>query len=536
MTSSSSTACVHPSRSRGGTSRPRSAVGDLRRVGDLPLARGSRGTAGPEGFAAAVFDHGGRADHPAVCLVIGASLAAGIPRDGAIVKVVALRTVVGLALGLVFAFLVVPALGFDEWYARGRDRAVPPPRTVRDPPSTTGATRVRLQRCSRSRARLDRAHQRASRWWGWHDVPQPAAARRRVLPGPPRAHRRRHDGAAHALRRRHPGVAVPAPRGDPQPPALAPLALRLWRTLLSAGLVVGAALLHLLVGPEISFGFIAVPVTVYTLAARAPPWGVARGPGVAVAGALANGVKVAYMGAAALGQASPNIAVGVIMAAVSAGVVVAAWAFGDVVRSRALARGRSRTAPANSRSRRPGAGARRRGTSGTASPARCTTSSPTPPGGHHPGRRRPVRRGREPGRRRRRAGDHRGHRPRHWPRCAGCGGAARARRRRVPPPTGIDGPPRPPRHHAPDRPRRRRGGHRHARRPAAAGAELRRYRVAQEALTNAARHGGRTSAPRGAHVVPVRPGDRGARRRPRRRRLARHSRLRPGPAGPTGAR
>ena len=30
----------------------------------------------------------------------------------------ALRTVVGLALGLVFAFLVVPALGFDEWYAR----------------------------------------------------------------------------------------------------------------------------------------------------------------------------------------------------------------------------------------------------------------------------------------------------------------------------------------------------------------------------------------------------------------------------------
>jgi len=34
------------------------------------------------------------------------------------VKVVALRTVVGLALGLVFAFLVVPALGFDEWYAR----------------------------------------------------------------------------------------------------------------------------------------------------------------------------------------------------------------------------------------------------------------------------------------------------------------------------------------------------------------------------------------------------------------------------------
>jgi len=73
------------------------------------------------------------------------------------------------------------------------------------------------------------------------------------------------------------------------------------------------------------------------------------------------------------------------------------------------------------------------------------------------------------------------------------------------------------------------------RRPLPAGAELAAYRVAQEALTNAARHGGRPRT-RGAHVVPVRPGDRGARRRPRRRRLARHSRLRSGPAGPTGAR
>lgn len=133
------------------------------------------------------------------------------------------------------------------------------------------------------------------------------------------------------------GVAVPPIEVTLNLLLLAPLALRLWRTLLSAGLVVGAALLHLLVGPEISFGFIAVPVTVYTLAARAPRWASLGGLGVAVAGALANGVKVAYMGAAALGQASPNIAVGVIMAAVSAGVVVAAWAFGDVVRSRALA-------------------------------------------------------------------------------------------------------------------------------------------------------------------------------------------------------
>ena len=70
------------------------------------------------GFAAAIFDTVGGLTTPLVCLVIGASLAAGIPRDPAIVTVVALRTAVGLALGLVFALVVVPALGFDQWYAR----------------------------------------------------------------------------------------------------------------------------------------------------------------------------------------------------------------------------------------------------------------------------------------------------------------------------------------------------------------------------------------------------------------------------------
>jgi signal transduction histidine kinase len=118
---------------------------------------------------------------------------------------------------------------------------------------------------------------------------------------------------------------------------LAPLALRRWRTLLSAGLVVGAALLHLLVGPEISFGLVAVPVTVYTLAARAPRWASLGGLALALAGAIANGVKNAFMAGAALDLGSANVPVGVIMATVSAGVVVAAWAFGDVVRSRALA-------------------------------------------------------------------------------------------------------------------------------------------------------------------------------------------------------
>lgn len=74
--------------------------------------------AGPSGFAAAIFDTVGGLTTPLVCLVIGASLAAGVPRDPAIVQVVALRTAVGLALGLVFGLLVVPALGFSEWYSR----------------------------------------------------------------------------------------------------------------------------------------------------------------------------------------------------------------------------------------------------------------------------------------------------------------------------------------------------------------------------------------------------------------------------------
>lgn len=56
--------------------------------------------AGPDGFAAPAFDTIGGLTTPLVCLVIGASLAAG------------------LGLGLVFGLLVVPALGFSEWYSK----------------------------------------------------------------------------------------------------------------------------------------------------------------------------------------------------------------------------------------------------------------------------------------------------------------------------------------------------------------------------------------------------------------------------------
>jgi len=72
----------------------------------------------PDVFAAAIFDTVGGLTTPLVCLVIGASLAAGVPRDPAIIRVVALRTAVGLVLGLAFGLLVVPALGFSEWHAR----------------------------------------------------------------------------------------------------------------------------------------------------------------------------------------------------------------------------------------------------------------------------------------------------------------------------------------------------------------------------------------------------------------------------------
>ena len=76
------------------------------------------GLAGPGGVAAPVFDTIGGLTTPLVCLVIGASLAGGIPRDPAIVKIVALRTAVGLGLGLLFGLLIVPALGFSDWHTR----------------------------------------------------------------------------------------------------------------------------------------------------------------------------------------------------------------------------------------------------------------------------------------------------------------------------------------------------------------------------------------------------------------------------------
>lgn len=68
--------------------------------------------------ASLVFETVGGLTTPLVCLVIGASLAGGIPRDRAIATIVGLRTAIGLGLGLVFGYLVVPALGFSAWHTR----------------------------------------------------------------------------------------------------------------------------------------------------------------------------------------------------------------------------------------------------------------------------------------------------------------------------------------------------------------------------------------------------------------------------------
>jgi len=78
----------------------------------------ARTLAGRDRFTAAIFDTVGGLTTPLVCLVIGASLAAGIPRDPAIVRIVALRTLAGLSVGPVFELLIVPQLGFSAWHTQ----------------------------------------------------------------------------------------------------------------------------------------------------------------------------------------------------------------------------------------------------------------------------------------------------------------------------------------------------------------------------------------------------------------------------------
>jgi hypothetical protein len=81
------------------------------------------------GTTSAIFDTIGGLTTPLVCLVIGASLSAGIVVDKYLIRVVAARAVVAAGMGLVFAYMIVPALGFSDWHARAAMMlfVLPPP-------------------------------------------------------------------------------------------------------------------------------------------------------------------------------------------------------------------------------------------------------------------------------------------------------------------------------------------------------------------------------------------------------------------------
>lgn len=81
------------------------------------------------GFTTTVFDTIGGLTTPLVCLVIGASLSAGIAFRSDLLRIVAFRAALSLGFGLVFAYVVVPMLGFSEWHSRAALVlfALPPP-------------------------------------------------------------------------------------------------------------------------------------------------------------------------------------------------------------------------------------------------------------------------------------------------------------------------------------------------------------------------------------------------------------------------
>jgi len=81
------------------------------------------------GVTRAIFDTVGGLTTPLVCLVIGSSLSAGLVMDRSLIRVVAARAVVAIGIGLVFAYLIVPALGFSEWHMRAAMMlfVLPPP-------------------------------------------------------------------------------------------------------------------------------------------------------------------------------------------------------------------------------------------------------------------------------------------------------------------------------------------------------------------------------------------------------------------------
>ncbi|MBB5750537.1 sensor histidine kinase [Micrococcus sp. TA1] len=134
---------------------------------------------------------------------------------------------------------------------------------------------------------------------------------------------------------------------------LAPWAIRRWRPVLSAGIVVFFCVLQLVLGADLLPSLIAVPMTVHNLAAHGPRWASFAGLGTALTGAVLNGIKVAYApappyspdaaavmdnGSGFEGQPAGELAVIASAIAIAcAAIVLAAWAFGDLARTRRLA-------------------------------------------------------------------------------------------------------------------------------------------------------------------------------------------------------
>jgi DNA-binding NarL/FixJ family response regulator/signal transduction histidine kinase len=134
---------------------------------------------------------------------------------------------------------------------------------------------------------------------------------------------------------------------------LAPWAIRRWKPVLSAAIVVFFCLVQLLVGPDLLPSLIAVPMTVHNLAANGPRWASFAGLGTALAGSLFNGIKVGYFPAPSFDPSGQMVlsrpltepgeltggalVVGVGTAVACTAIVLAAWAFGDLARTRRLA-------------------------------------------------------------------------------------------------------------------------------------------------------------------------------------------------------
>lgn len=68
-------------------------------------------------IARALFDTVGGLTTPLVCIVIGASLSAGFLANRNVIRTVVLRLIATSILGIVIAYVVIPALGFSPLYA-----------------------------------------------------------------------------------------------------------------------------------------------------------------------------------------------------------------------------------------------------------------------------------------------------------------------------------------------------------------------------------------------------------------------------------